>query len=133
MIVVDASVVVAAVAGDGADARAARSRLQAEDELLAPELLDLEVASALRRAVRAGRVDVPRAELALAAMARLPLVRAGHSRLMPRVWGLRDGLSPYDAAYVALAEALGLVLVTADARIARAGVARCPVEVLEAA
>ena len=36
------------------------------------------------------------------------------------MWQLRDNLSAYDASYVALAEALDAVLLTADRRLAKA-------------
>jgi predicted nucleic acid-binding protein len=39
---------------------------------------------------------------------------------MSRIWELRDNHTPYDAAYVALAEALEAPLLTADRRLARA-------------
>jgi predicted nucleic acid-binding protein len=46
------------------------------------------------------------------------------------VWEAREQLSAYDAAYVALAEALDASLLTADARLARAPGLRCPVTVV---
>jgi predicted nucleic acid-binding protein len=129
VLVVDASILVAALADDGRDGDLARSRLRGE-VLAAPELADLEVASVLRRQVAVGAVDGRRAELALTDLADLPMVRVAHRRLLPRCWQLRDNLSVYDAAYVALAEHLGATLVTADARLARAPGPRCPVELL---
>jgi len=88
------------------------------------------VASVWRRALRAGHLDQRRAGEAVADLAALPLARATHRLLMPRVWQLRGNLSPYDAAYVALAEALDAPLLTADARLGRAPELRCVVEVL---
>ena len=61
----------------------------------------------------------------------LPLVRGAHGRCRRGYWELRDNLTVYDAAYVALAEALDAVSVTADVRLARAPGVRCDVEVLE--
>ena len=49
---------------------------------------------------------------------------------LPRMWELRSNLSTYDAGYVAVAESHDLTLVTADVRIAKAGVARCPVRTI---
>jgi predicted nucleic acid-binding protein len=50
--------------------------------------------------------------------------------LVTRCWQLRDNLKTYDAVYVALAEALGVPLLTADARLADATGIRCQVELL---
>jgi predicted nucleic acid-binding protein len=125
VIVVDASVLAPALGDDDADGDAARERLRGED-LAAPEIIDLEVTSVWRRTLADGR----RASLALADLADLPLRRAPHLPLLTRCWELRHNLAPYDAAYVALAEALDVALVTADARLSRAGGARCAVELL---
>ena len=129
MIVVDASVLVTALADDGRGGDLARQRLAGE-RLAAPELIDLEVLSAFQRAGGAGRLDERRARLALADLAALPLRRTSHLALLPRVWALRDNLSAYDAAYVALAEALSTSLVTAEARLGRAGGFQCEIEVV---
>ncbi len=129
MIVVDASVVAPALADDGHDGERARARLAGE-RLAAPALVDLEVASVWRRATRRGRLEPRRAAQALDDLADLPLSRAPHGPLMGRVWELRDNLTPYDAAYMALAEALDGTLVTADGRIAGAPGLRCEVEQL---
>jgi predicted nucleic acid-binding protein len=92
--------------------------------------LDLEVASALRRLLRAGVIDEDRAKQALADLVVHPLERYPHVALLPRIWELRHNLTAHDAAYGALAEALGAVLVTADARLAGAPGLRCAVELL---
>ena len=129
MLVVDASVLATALADDGADGDTARGRLRGED-LAAPELIDLEVVSVLRRQLSAGRLDARRARLALDDLLELPIQRVPHRPLLRRCWELRDNLTVYDAAYVALAEALGAPLVTADARLSKAPGVRCAVEVL---
>jgi predicted nucleic acid-binding protein len=129
MIVLDASVVVGVVAEDDADARRLRERL-ASERLFAPELVDIEVTSAIRRARRAGRIGAERAVQALADLAFLPLARVSHTPLIGRVWDLRDNLTPYDAAYVALAETLNATLFTRDVRLSRAPDLRCEVVVL---
>jgi predicted nucleic acid-binding protein len=131
VIVVDASVLAPALADDGPDGDAARARLLG-DALVAPELIDLETISVLRAQLRAGRLDARRAGLALADLADLPLHRAPYRPLLDRCWELRDNLTPYDAAYVALAELLDLTLVTSDAGLARAPGTRCPIELLGA-
>lgn len=129
MIVVDASVLAPALADDGEDGDRARERLRGE-ELAAPELIDLEVLSTLRRAARAKRLDESRSLQALTDLAAIPLRRVPHLPLLGRVWELRDNLSAYDASYVALAEALDTVLVTADGRIERASGITCEIAVL---
>jgi predicted nucleic acid-binding protein len=129
VLVVDASVLAVALADDGADGDVARTRLRGE-ELAAPELLDLEVASVLRGQARAGALDSRRASLALDDLAATPIERAQHLPLLRRCWELRENLSVYDAAYVALAEALEVQLLTGDQRLARAPGPRCQIEVL---
>lgn len=129
MLVVDASVLSVALADDGADGESARIRLRGE-VLAAPELVDIEVTSVVRRQHRAGLLDARRAGLALADLGALPIRRAPHLPLVPRCWELRDTLTAYDAAYVALAEALDTTLLTGDRRLARATGPRCAIEVL---
>jgi predicted nucleic acid-binding protein len=129
VLVVDASVLAAALGDDGADGDTARDRLRGQD-LAAPELIDLEVVSVLRRQLAARKLNARRASLALDDLVELPIQRAPHRPLLPRVWELRGNISVYDAAYVALAEVLDAPLVTADVRLARAPGIRCAVEVL---
>jgi predicted nucleic acid-binding protein len=127
VIVVDASVLAPALAEDGIRGELARARLRGE-QLAAPELVDLEVAAVLRRMALRGLLDGRRAQLALADLVAVPMERAAHAVLLPRIWELRDNLSAYDAAYVALAELAGATLVTADGRLARSPGMRCAVE-----
>jgi predicted nucleic acid-binding protein len=129
VLVVDASVLAPALADDGRDGDRARDRLRGEP-LAAPELIDLETASAIRRALVAGRLDDRRAQLALGDLVALPLSRAPHRPLLARCWELRDNLTSYDAAYVALAELLDATLVTADARLAGAPGMRCALDLV---
>jgi predicted nucleic acid-binding protein len=132
VIVADASVLAVALADDGPDGDQARARLRGERVAL-PELADLEVASVLRRQLAAGALDARRAELALDDLAALPAPRAPHRPLLARCWQLRDNLTVYDAAYVALAEAMHATLLTADHRLARAPGPQCPIEILQPA
>lgn len=129
VLVVDASVLAVALSDDGSDGDAARDRLRGED-LFAPELLDLEVASVLRRQLMNGAIDARRAGLALTDLMAMPIQRAPHLALLGRAWELRENLTIYDAAYVALAEALQVHLLTGDKRLARAPGPRCHIEVL---
>jgi predicted nucleic acid-binding protein len=93
--------------------------LLASAELHAPELLEFEVTSALRGLVRARRLRPDRARGLLQDLAELDLVRYPPHGLLERIWELRDRLTAYDAAYVALAEALDAPLVTTDDVLAR--------------
>lgn len=131
MLVVDASVLAVALLDDATDGDAARARLRGE-QLAAPALVDLEVVSVWRRLARGGHLDARRVRLALEDLRALPLERVDHTHLIERGWELRDNLTVYDAAYVALAEALGATLLTGDARLAKATGPRCPIEVLKA-
>ena len=129
MIIVDASVLAVALGDDGTDGRRARDRL-ADETLAAPELVDLEVVSVWRRHVAAKLMTARRAASAVSDLEDLPLRRSPHWPLLQRIWQLRQSVTAYDAAYVALAEALDVALVTADARLARASGVRCGVEVI---
>lgn len=97
---------------------------------MAPEVIDLETTSVIRRQSQAGHLDLRRAGLALTDLVEMPLRRAPHLPLLERCWELRENLTVYDAAYVALAEVLDVVLVTADARLAKAPGPLCKIELL---
>jgi len=121
VIVVDASVVIEVLLNTPAGVRVA-DRLFADGETLhAPHLLDLEVAQVLRRYALSAELDAARGAQALEDLAALPLSRYPHDVLLPRIWELRHTVTAYDAAYVALAEALAAPLVT---RIATLGASR---------
>ena len=96
-----------------------------------PHLLDIEVAQVLRRFVAGGKVTPVRAREALDDLLDLALTRYPHGVLLGRVWELRSNLTAYDAAYVALAEALDAVLVTCDGKIAEAPGHRARIEVFQ--
>ena len=131
MLVVDASVLATALADDAGDGDRARARLRGE-QLAAPELLDLEVLSVFRRQVQAGRLHERRADLARADLDATPLHRSAHRPLLARCRQLRNNVTVYDAAYVALAELLDCDLLTFDQRLSNAPGPRCRIEVLEA-
>jgi predicted nucleic acid-binding protein len=121
MPVLDASVAVELLA-PGKHREVARARIfGAEKAFWAPELLDAEVGSALRRAVRRSGKDAERAAEALGELRKLPIHRVSHERLAQFAWLLRDNVSFYDGLYVALAQLLGQPLLTFDRRLARAG------------
>ena len=120
MIVVDASALLEVLLRTPA-ATAVEDRLFAPGQTLhTPHLLDVEVAQVVRRYAANGEIDGERGRLALVDLADLPLRRYPHDFLLPRVWELRNNLTAYDAAYVALAEALDAPLLTRDRRLAAA-------------
>ncbi len=120
---------VVALADDGPDGERVRVRLRGE-HLAAPELIDLEVLSVLRRSERVGALNTRRAALAVRDLRDLPLDRAPHLPLVRRCWELRGNVTAYDAAYVALAETLGVPLLTADRRLAASPGLSCAIELL---
>lgn len=129
MIVVDASILVTALADDGPEGERHRHRL-ASERLVAPHLIDVEVTSAWRRLAAAGHLDERRAAFARADLRALPMRRVPHSPLLQRCWELRANLTTYDAAYVALAELVDATLLTADERLAATPGPTCRIEVL---
>lgn len=128
MTVIDANVAVLALLDDGPHGTSARAALGTN--AVAPELIDLEVGSALRGLVLGGRISARRARTALGDLDSFPLKRVSHRPLLTRCWELRHTLTFYDAAYVAVAELTSDQLVTADGRLARASGIRCRVELL---
>ena len=119
--VLDASAVVEWLLGsERGDAVVAQLRDDTDGAFFAPDLLDVEVVQAFRRFARSGAVSDTRATGAVELLQALPLERRSAAILVPRIWTLRDNLSAYDAAYVALAEVLDCPLLTCDARSAEA-------------
>lgn len=129
MLVVDASVLAPVVADQGDDGRRFRQRLRGET-LMGPDLLRLEVVSVLRRHTHNGSLTDQQADRALEDLLALPLTVFPTLPLLSRAWQLRHNVSAYDGTYVALAEAVGLRLLTADQRLANAPGLRCAVELL---
>jgi len=125
VIVVDASAVLSALLREGPARRAL-----AQESLNAPHLIDPEVAQGLRRMVTGRELSAEAGWTALDALGRLGVKRFPVHPLLRRVWDLRDNVPAYDASYVALAEALGCNLLTADSRLSRAHGVRCPITVV---
>ena len=118
MIVVDSSAFVELLLST-ARGRAIGARIIAPDvSLHAPHLVDLEVLSTFRRHVQTGTIEPGRASAALDVYAAIRIERYAHDRHLQRIWSMRGNVTAYDAAYVALAEALDAPLLTCDARLA---------------
>ncbi len=128
-LVVDASVLVTALGEGGAAGAVAREALRGHGLVHAPHLIDVEVTHALRGMVRRRVLSAAAAGEILAAALTYPLTRWGLVGLMPRAWELRDTVTSYDAAYVALAEALDADLLTFDARLKAASGPICRIRV----
>ena len=90
--------------------------------VLAPELLDVEVLSVLRRAMLRGHLAEQRATKALEDLRDWPIVRLSHGALLEEAWRYRHNVSAYDAFYVAAAHLSHAPLLTADGPLARAPV-----------
>lgn len=131
MIVVDASVLANAIADDQADGEAARDVIRQRGGVSAPDLVDVETVAVLRKRWLAGTLPARRFGSAVRDLEDLAIDRYPTLRLMWRAYELRDNVTVYDAAYVALAEALDCPLVTADARLPTAPGVRCEVELVE--
>lgn len=124
--VVDASVLVAALADTGPDGAWAETALL-EGPLAAPELAMVEATNILRRLELRGRVSRTEATAAQRDLLRLDIELCVFAPFSARVWELRDNLTSYDAWYVAVAEAFGGPLVTLDRKLAKADGLRCEV------
>jgi predicted nucleic acid-binding protein len=130
--VVDASAVVEALLQTPLGERCTRRLLRPDDQLCAPHLIDIEVAQVLRRFAQRSEIDDTRGREALHDLQDLPLERYPHEPFLRRIGELRHSLSAYDAAYIALAEALDAPLVTCDARLAGAHGHGARIEVISA-
>lgn len=117
-VVVDASVVAAGLVDDSEVGRWAEQRLAAGG-LVAPTLMMFEAANVLRRIVARGEVGDDVASLARAELLDLRVQYVDYEAVAERVWELRGSITVYDAAYVAVAEAVEAPLVTLDLRLAR--------------
>lgn len=130
MIVLDASVAIELLLNSAAGQRARERLSEVGENVHAPHLIDPEVAQALRRYFLAGHMAAERGREALADFVNLPLHRHRHDAFLLRIWQMRDAVTAYDAAYLALAEALDAPLLTRDEALADASQHRARVEVL---
>ena len=125
MLVADASVLVESLTGSSV-----ATELLDDEQIQVPTVADIEVASTLRKFVRLGQLSADDGWRALETYRWMAVTRHSDFAFFDRIWELRDNLTAYDAAYVALAEIIECPLVTADARLARAPGLRCAVTVL---
>jgi predicted nucleic acid-binding protein len=130
MLVVDASCLCEVLIG-GPGAEAVRAKLSTDRDHAAPHVVDVEVLGVIRREHLRGRLDRTEAAQAVEDLEAWPGERFGHRRLLHRAWQLRDTVRSWDAMYVALAEALGAVLLTTDGRLAAAAGPTCPIETID--
>jgi predicted nucleic acid-binding protein len=113
-------------------AQAAEDRLFASGQTLhAPYLLDVEIAQVIRSYAVNGEIGSERGRMALADLADLSPRRYPHDFLLPRIWELRNNMTAYDAAHVALAGALGTPLLTRDSRLAAAAGHHARIEAMQ--
>jgi predicted nucleic acid-binding protein len=119
MAVVDASVIVEILLRTPVGRSAFRQLAAATQIMHAPHLLDVEVMYALRRLVQKRELSLPDAGIAITALPQLEIERHAHLLLLPRIWELRESVTAYDAAYVALSEILGTPLLTCDRKLSR--------------
>lgn len=131
MIVLDASVLANLLADDGPDGRVARELVGGESDVAAPDLVDVETVSVLRKRWLAGDLTERRFSLAVDDLQTLAIIRYPTLPLMRRAYELRANVTAYDATYVALAEGLGCPLFTADARLAASPGPTCQIRVVK--
>lgn len=130
MIVLDASAILEVLLATPASP-AVHARLSVAGETLhAPHLIDLEVLQVLRRYCATGEITPGRAAEALADYLDFPVVHYPHDVFAFRIWELRQNLTAYDGAYVALAEALSAPLITRDRKLAATTGHRATIEVV---
>ena len=126
MIVIDSSVLIAALVEETDDAAWSRT-IAADPDIHGPELVLAEAMNGLRRSELNHGVSTVQAEFARDILLRMGFSLYPFIPFAERVWDLRHNLTCYDAWYVALAETLGCPLATLDRRISRAGGVRCQV------
>jgi predicted nucleic acid-binding protein len=131
LIVIDASAAIELILRTELGEKVERRALTSEEHLNAPHLLDLEVAQVLRRLTQLKEISAERALQALQDYRGLLVERAAHQVLLDRIWELRDSMTAYDGAYVALAEALNAPLLTCDGKLARSHGHRARIELLQ--
>ena len=131
ILVLDASAVINLVRGSVASSDLTRL-LDPRTTLAAPEILPVEFVSVMRRLLRRQVLEEERAREAFDDYRDLRIRLFGHEPYIERMWELRDQLTAYDAAYLALAEGLNATLVTLDTAFLSVSDTVARVEVLPA-
>jgi len=130
LIVVDASVLIEYVLRTPLADSIGTRFVEHDESLHAPHIIDLEVAQVIRRFVAREQIDSERGGLAIQNLTSLRITRYPHNELLPRIWQLRHNFTAYDAAYIALAEALDAPLLTRDAALASASIHGAQIELI---
>jgi predicted nucleic acid-binding protein len=136
VIVLDASAAIDALLNIGASADI-RARIQAEESknasgnLHVPHIFEVEVLGSLRRHYLRGLLSEERARIALNRLSNMRLTRHPHTPSIERIWELKNNITAYDAAYIALSETLDAPLITTDGRLARSSRHRASIELFE--
>lgn len=121
MIIVDAAAWVRALIDDGPEGQAARSAMGCDLDWAAPAHMPIDVLRTLRKYEFAELLTGDQVQV-LAEQVWGAEFRYAQPEpwLLAAVWQFRHNVSPYDAAYVALAMDFDATLITFDARLAKA-------------
>jgi predicted nucleic acid-binding protein len=127
VIVLDSSAAIDYLLAYEPNASWVEEHLRVDPDLHVPHLFDIEIVGAVRRKVLFGDLSQARGKQAVLDVVDLDVTRYPHTPFLARIWELRRNLTAYDAPYVALAEALGVPLVTTDRSLAGAPGPRVPI------
>lgn len=130
MIVIDASLMVDALTDDGQLGELAQNALAVDPHWVAPGHLRVEVTSAIRGRLLAGKLSDARADAAVRTLNQLTITYVPWDEVADRVWELRHNLTPYDAAYLAAGETRGCRVATTDQKLRNCSARRCHVDVI---
>lgn len=130
MVVIDASVLLTALVSSDRDGSHARRAIVRHQPLHAPQLVYVEVLSAIRGINLAGRISDADAEEAVTDLAAYPITVHPHPPLLPGAFHLRHPVTAYDAMYIVLAATLDVALLAADEHLGRAGDLPCEVRLV---
>jgi len=130
MIVLDASALVIALTDVTDRGRTVRNRLHGVASARSPDLVNCETLSSLSKLRQTGSISPAGHRQAVAGLLGIAVARVPTTAFIERITELTDNVTPYDAAYVALAESLDCPILTGDRRLAQAPGPRCDFEVV---